>query len=69
MVICGMQGCKDDEAGRPMMFVGEIIEASATKNQPLVYSDGKYWSFGSRIQKSDQKMLERIKNLFEKYKK
>lgn len=57
------------ELGDRTMFVGEVVEASATEKQPLAYHDGKYWNIGERIQKPDQGMMDKIRKLAEKYRK
>ncbi len=60
---------KHEKLGDHMMFVGEVVEATAGEKQPLVYGDGKYWKFGEHVQKPSQQTMEKISELIEKYKK
>ncbi len=60
---------KSIELGDHMMFVGEVVEVSKGVKEPILYSKGKYWKIGEHVQKPDQKILEKIQKLVEKYKK
>jgi len=60
---------KSISLGDHTMFVGEVLDASASDKQPVVFHDGKYWKFGERIQKPDQSMLDKIGKLVDKYRK
>lgn len=57
------------ELGDHTMFVGEVIEATATQKEPVVYHKTKFWKFGENVQMSAEKELERIKQLVEKFRK
>ncbi|HLC64864.1 MAG TPA: flavin reductase family protein [Candidatus Nanoarchaeia archaeon] len=54
------------ELGDHTMFVGKVVEISASDELPLIYSNGKYWNFGSGIEKPAQKILDKINALVEK---
>ena len=56
--------------GDHTLFVGEVIEGSLTaEEKPLAYHYGKYWDMTTTLEKPVPEMREKIKNLFEKYKK
>ena len=56
--------------GDHTLFVGEVIAASfSPEAKPLAYHAGKYWDMTSTLEKSSDELREKIKNLFEKYKK
>lgn len=55
--------------GDHIMFVGEVVEISAIKKDPMIYHNGKYWRFGKRIAKSGEKKLKRIEELVKKFRK
>jgi len=61
---------KKIELGDHTMFVGEVVQLyPAGNNQPLIYHGGKYWKFGSAIQKPEEKELKRISDIVEKHRK
>ena len=51
---------KEVPIGDHTMFVGEVLEASASEKEPLVYHKTKYWKLTERIQKPLQAELDRI---------
>ncbi len=53
--------------GDHIMFIGEVIEASHSEKQPLVYHDGKYWLLESMI-KPNKEEREMMRKSLEKYK-
>lgn len=58
---------KAEKLGDHTMFIGEIVEASATEKEPLIYSKGMYWHFGSPVDKPAQAVQDKIQKLAEKY--
>ncbi|MBI2079675.1 flavin reductase family protein [Candidatus Micrarchaeota archaeon] len=60
---------KSIELGDHLMFVGEVVELSATDKEPLAYHAGKYWKIGEIIEKPGQETLEKFEELVKKYKK
>ncbi|MBI4360170.1 flavin reductase family protein [Candidatus Micrarchaeota archaeon] len=50
-------------------FIGRVVALCGTRQEPLVYSQGKYFKRGERVQKPDQKTLDRAKKVFEKHRK
>lgn len=57
------------DIGDHAMFVGEVIEASASGKEPLAYYDGKYWKLESQIKKPPQDVLDKIEKLIKKHEK
>ncbi|HIK01500.1 TPA: flavin reductase [archaeon] len=57
------------ELGDHTMMVGEVVEIISREKEPLIYRGGKYWNFGDQIEKPEQAVLDRIKELVEKNKK
>ena len=55
--------------GDHKLLIGEVVEASATDKESLVYHGGKYYKVGERIEKPPQDKLEKVGKLIEKYKK
>ena len=56
--------------GDHTLFVGEVIEGSFIfEEKPLAYHTGKYWDMTSTLEKPSNEVREKIKLLFEKYKK
>ncbi len=60
---------KMEQLGDHTVFVGEVLEISATEKDPLIYHKLKYWRIGEQIQKPPQKVLDKVKKLTEKYQK
>lgn len=54
--------------GDHTMFVGEVITYHTTDKEPLAYHKGKYWKIGKNIRKPNDKELEKIDLIIEKYK-
>ncbi len=57
------------ELGDHTMFVGEVIDAMANSEEPIIYHQGKYWRFGEQISKPSQDALDRIESLLKKFRK
>lgn len=57
------------ELGDHMMFVGEVVEASLTNKEPILYYGGKYYRVGEQTQKPPQEVRNKIEKLVEKYRK
>lgn len=56
--------------GDHMLFIGEVIEGNFNPDvKPLAYHTGKYWDMTTALEKPDPELREKIKTLFEKYKK
>jgi len=55
--------------GDHMMFIGEVVEVTTGDKEPLLYYGGKYYKVGDNLKKPDQKTIEKIQKLVEKYKK
>jgi len=56
--------------GDHTLFVGEVIAGSFNpEEKTLAYHAGKYWNMTSTLDKPSAEMREKIKLLFEKYKK
>ena len=55
--------------GDHTLFVGEVLEASTTKKEPLVYHKTQYFNLGKKVEKPSQEKLEQIKKLIEEAKK
>lgn len=56
--------------GDHTLFVGEVIGGIfSPEEKPLAYHEGKYWSMTSALEKPAIDVREKIKILFEKYKK
>jgi flavin reductase (DIM6/NTAB) family NADH-FMN oxidoreductase RutF len=56
--------------GDHTLFVGEVLEVTLnTEEKPLAYHHGKYWDMTSTLEKPTQELREKVKSLFEKYKK
>ena len=56
--------------GDHVMFVGEVVDSSIRSDEkPLAYHQGKYWDMNSTLEKSSSDVREKIKILFDKYKK
>ncbi len=51
------------EVGDQAFFIGEVVNASASDQAPLVYHGGKYYKVGEQIEKPPQDMLDKIKSL------
>lgn len=62
---CRLAGSHDP--GDHTLFVGEIIECTVSKEEPLLYRRGRYWRVGEPLQKPDAAMRERIGELTRKY--
>ncbi len=60
---------KEIQLGDHTMFVGEILELTATQKQPLLYFNGKYWKMGEKVQKPQQVTLDKINAIVEKHRK
>ena len=58
------------ELGDHIMFVGKAIEITTDENtRPILYHSGKYYKVGDNVSKSHQEVLDKIKQLVEKYRK
>lgn len=56
--------------GDHTLFVGEVMEGNFNpKEKSLAYHAGKYWDMASTLEKPPAELREKIKMLFEKYKK
>jgi flavin reductase (DIM6/NTAB) family NADH-FMN oxidoreductase RutF len=56
--------------GTHFLFVGEIVKLYPTTDKPsLIYSEGKFWTLGKQVHKPDEKELQKIQSVVEKYKK
>ena len=58
------------DIGSHTIFIGEVLEASATKGkEPLAYHKGKYWKMTENIQRPTEEKRESIKKIIGKYRK
>lgn len=57
------------ELGDHTTFVGEVQEAQAGNEEPLIYHGLKYWKPGESIPKPAEAELEKIKKAVEKFRK
>lgn len=58
------------QLGDHTLFIGEVIEGNYDpEEKPLAYHTGKYWDMTTPLEKPTAEMREKIKVLFEKYKK
>lgn len=58
------------QLGDHTLFVGEVIEGNFNPEvKPLAYHQGKYWDMTTHLDKPTAELREKIKILFEKYKK
>ena len=57
------------ELGDHTMFVGEVQEATAGKDEPLVYHSLKFWKLGESMPKPAEAEFEKIKKMAEKFRK
>ena len=48
------------ELGDHTMFIGKVIELSASLKPPLIYHNGKYWKPGKQMPKPDSSILKKI---------
>ena len=55
--------------GDHIMFVGEVIEASASGKDPFAYHQGRYWLLNTNVIKTSQEERERIRSVVEKHRK
>ncbi len=55
------------KTGDHTLFISEVVEISKNGKEPLIYHGGKYWRFGERIAKPQEKELERMRKLVEKH--
>ena len=61
---------KQEPMGDHVILIGEVLKTSVNESlQPVVYTGGKYWKLGESLQKPEQKVLDKITELGEKYKK
>lgn len=51
------------------VFVARVVALCGTNQPPLVYSHGKYWRLGERIEKPDEKTLRHFKKVVQKHRK
>lgn len=57
------------EAGDYCLFFGEVQKISGNEKEPLIYYSGKYWRFGTMIEKPGAETLEKISTLVERCRK
>ena len=58
---------KTVEMGSHTIFIGEVLEASATKGkEPLAYHKGKYWKMTETIEKPSTEQMGKIENAIAK---
>lgn len=55
------------ELGDHTMFIGKVIELSASDKQPLIYHNGKYWKLGKQIPKPKPSILNKIESIVAKH--
>jgi len=60
---------KQINLGDHIMFVGRVVEATATEEQALSYHEGKYFRVGEQIMKPSEEERERIKKIIEEHRK
>lgn len=58
---------KEIQLGSHTMFVGEVVDVSATDKAPLAYHQGKYWLLEKEVSKPAQEELEKINNTVERF--
>ncbi|MEK6846640.1 MAG: flavin reductase family protein [Nanoarchaeota archaeon] len=56
------------DSGSHNLFIGEVVSAKLVDKKPLIMHGGKFWRFGEQIHKSAQNELDRINQIFDKYK-
>lgn len=57
-----------EDLGDHTAFVGEAVSIDSLDKDPLVYSQGKYWRFGDKVEKPEG-IKEKVKKLAEKHSK
>ena len=60
---------KEIEIGDHITFIGQVVESSVTKKEPLVYHKGKYWYLNKTIEKPTNKERKKIIEIMEKHRK
>lgn len=60
---------KTIELGDHTMFIGEVVEVSASSKEPIAYHRGKYWKLSEQIQKPQPEVINKILKLVEKHSK
>jgi flavin reductase (DIM6/NTAB) family NADH-FMN oxidoreductase RutF len=60
---------KEEMVGDHAMFVGEVLEVSASDKPPLLYHGGKYYVLGEHIPKPPDPELERIGQIVARHRK
>ena len=57
------------ELGSHILFLGEILELyPLSSDNPLIYTDKKYWKKSEQIEKPDEEYMRNIQRLAEKHK-
>ncbi len=57
------------DIGSHTIFIGEVLEASASGKEPLAYHKGKYWKMTTNIEKPPSEEKKRMDLIVEKYSK
>jgi hypothetical protein len=69
----GGRRCPSRRAGLKMgdhtMIIGEIVDAPASDQAPLLYDEGSYYRVGERVRKPQQDLLNKIRSSVEKHRK
>jgi len=60
---------KELSLGDHPMFLGEVVEASASGTKPLAYHEGRYWDMSQTVKKPAESEREKIRNLALAYRK
>ncbi len=55
------------EAGDKTLFLGKVLDARATEQQPLAYHQNKYWKMNEQIEKPNDAQREKMKSIIEKH--
>jgi len=58
---------KTIDVGSHTAFIGEIIEATASEEEPLAYNQGKYWKLTQRIPRPPEEELKKNKEVIDKH--
>jgi len=60
---------KEIPLGDHVMFVGEVVHASASGKEPLAYHKGKYWLMDKNVKKPSEEERAKIREIVEKHRK
>mgnify|MGYP001607481482 CR=1 FL=1 len=58
-----------DKGGDHLLFLGEVVNGTFSKNKPLAYHENKYWKMTTLIEKPSEKKRTEMKETAEKHRK